>query len=375
MLVSCRMVDDLRMIFFKHSIDSMGISHRTDQHYQVQFRIIPLQFLLNVIGIVFINIKDDQLLRLMSCDLTAKLASDGTASSCDQHDFSRHIPHDTLHLSINGFSSQQILNLHIAELGDTDLSVYQLIDSWQYLQLAACLTADIQQFLNLSMRCRRNGDHNLINMIFLCQTTDILSVTCYQHTAQILSDLARIIIHQATHILLYELAVLQFLQQGIASLTGSHDHGVGLAFLDQSLLLLTEVSKYPISKSEYRDSCCQHNKVHKRITSRKAKPHQSHTDRLGHCGHQARHNNIYQIRCTGIFPDSLIQPKSGKHDHCKDQIHRQILENILNKLNGLRFKEQIIPHIDSQRTCCRDDQHVHQHQQYDPKYHFFILVF
>ena len=111
----------------------MSISHRTDQHYQIQFRIIPLQFLLNVIGIIFINIKDDQLLGLMSCDLTAKLASNGTASTGDQHYLSRHIPHDTLHLSVNGFSSQQILNLHIAELGDTDLPVHQLIDSWQHL--------------------------------------------------------------------------------------------------------------------------------------------------------------------------------------------------------------------------------------------------
>ena len=353
----------------------MSISHRTNQHYQIQFRIIPLQLLLNVIGIIFINIKDDQLLGLMSCDLTAKLASNGTSPTGDQNYLSGYIPHDTLHLSVNGFSSQQILNLHIAELGDTDLSVHQLINTRQHLQLTACLTADIQQFLNLSMRCRRNGDHDLINMVFLCQSADILSITCYQNTSQILSNLARIIIHQTAYILLYELAVLQFLQQCIARLTGADDHGIGLALLDQSLLLLSEISKNPISKSKYRDSCCQHSKVHKRITSRKAKPHQSHTDRLGHCRHQTCQNNIYQIRCTGIFPDPLIQPKNGKHDHCKDQIHRQILEDILNKLNGLRLKKQIVPHVDSQWTCCGDDQHIHQHQQYDPEYQFFILVF
>ena len=192
----------------------------------------------------------------MSCDLTAKLASNGTASTGDQHYLSRHIPHDTLHLSVNGFSSQQILNLHIAELGDTDLSVHQLINTRQHLQLTACLTADIQQFLNLSMRCRRNGDHDLINMVFLCQSADILSIASYENTAQILSNLARIIIHQAAYILLYELAVLQFLQQSIARLTGADDHGIGLAFLDQPLLLLTEVSDDPIGKSEYGNSRC-----------------------------------------------------------------------------------------------------------------------
>ena len=212
-------------------------------------------------------------------------------------------------------------------------------------------------------------------MIFLCQTADILAVTCYQNTSQILSNLARIIIHQATHILLYKLAVLQLLQQRITSLTGTHNHGIGLAFLNQSLLLLTEISKNPIGKAKYRDTCCQHRKVHKRITSRKTKSHQSHADRLRHRRYQTRHNNIYQIRCTGIFPDSLIQPKSGKHNHCKDQIHRKILEDILNKLNGLRIKEQIVPHIDGQRTRCGDDQHIHQHQQYDPEYQSFILIF
>ena len=212
-------------------------------------------------------------------------------------------------------------------------------------------------------------------MVFLCQSADILSITCYQYAAQILSNLARIIIHQATHILLYKLAVLQLLQQCITSLTGADDHGIGLAFLDQSLLLLSEISKDPIGKSEYGNSRCQHSKVHKGITSRKPKSHQHHANRLSRCRHQTRHNNIYQIRCAGIFPDSLIQPKSGKHDHCKDQIHRQILEDILNKLNGLRLKEQIVSHVDSQWTCCGDDQHIHQHQQYDPEYQFFILVF
>ena len=63
MLVSCCMVDDLRMIGLEHLEDfSENLVTEPMMHIQLQVRIFLFQLLLNVVGIVLIYIKDDQLL-------------------------------------------------------------------------------------------------------------------------------------------------------------------------------------------------------------------------------------------------------------------------------------------------------------------------
>ena len=67
----CRMIDDLRTVLFEDTVDTVLITYRTDQHHQVKLRLFPLQFLLDIICIVLIDVEDDQLLRTVLCDLSA----------------------------------------------------------------------------------------------------------------------------------------------------------------------------------------------------------------------------------------------------------------------------------------------------------------
>ena len=77
-------------------------------------------------------------------NLTAELASDGAASSRDQHLFTLHVGEDGIKVYLNGVSSEEILHLHIAELADTDFPVYQLIHAGQGTELTVGLFTDIQ---------------------------------------------------------------------------------------------------------------------------------------------------------------------------------------------------------------------------------------
>ena len=88
------MIYDLRLVGFKYPVDPFAVADGADQYLQVQVRITGLQFLLNVICVIFINIEDHQKLRLMTCDLTAELASDGTAAACYQDPFALQILKD-----------------------------------------------------------------------------------------------------------------------------------------------------------------------------------------------------------------------------------------------------------------------------------------
>ena len=83
-LMSCRVVNHIGLIFCEHLIDSSAISDRADQHLQIEFRIFIPKLKSNGVSIVFINIEDDQLLRIVLGNLSAKFASDRTTASCDR---------------------------------------------------------------------------------------------------------------------------------------------------------------------------------------------------------------------------------------------------------------------------------------------------
>ena len=59
MLVGRRMVYDVGTVFLKHRLDPVGVPDRADEHHQVQVRILFLQLQLDVVGVVFVNIKDN----------------------------------------------------------------------------------------------------------------------------------------------------------------------------------------------------------------------------------------------------------------------------------------------------------------------------
>ena len=71
--MGCRMKNNIRSIMLHDAFNSTCISNRTYQYFQLQIWILTNQLLLNVIGIVLIDIKNDQLFRFMTCDLSARM--------------------------------------------------------------------------------------------------------------------------------------------------------------------------------------------------------------------------------------------------------------------------------------------------------------
>ena len=79
----------------------------------------------------------------MSGDLPAQLASDRTASACDQNHFSVQILKDLIQIHLDRLSSQQVLDCNLLHVTDCNLSVSQLVYARQNLQFTACLLTDI----------------------------------------------------------------------------------------------------------------------------------------------------------------------------------------------------------------------------------------
>ena len=85
MLMCGRMIDDVRVIFCENLEDSAGIPNRTDKHSKLQFRKVLPKFQLYAIRIIFINIKNNELLRIVSGNLPAKLRAYASSAAGDQY--------------------------------------------------------------------------------------------------------------------------------------------------------------------------------------------------------------------------------------------------------------------------------------------------
>ena len=98
MLVGSRMVFDVRAVRLKLRLNPVGIPDRTDENRQIQLRKRPLQLLLQIIGIILINVEDNQLPGLVACNLAAQLASDGSTSSGYKDDLVLYISHNLIQI-------------------------------------------------------------------------------------------------------------------------------------------------------------------------------------------------------------------------------------------------------------------------------------
>ena len=85
MLMCGCMKNNFGPVFSKNSHDPLLIPYRTDQHDQIQLWISELKLHLQFIGVVFINIKNDQLFWMISGNLSAQFAADGATAAGDQY--------------------------------------------------------------------------------------------------------------------------------------------------------------------------------------------------------------------------------------------------------------------------------------------------
>ena len=226
MLVGCGMVDDFRAVGAENLLHAIGVPHRGNEHFQVQFRIFPHQLLLDVIGIVLVNVQDDQLPGLVLRNLPAQLAADGTAPACHHHHFAAHISHDFVYIDLNGFPAQQILYLHLLELGDGHIAVEQLVSPGDGPELAACLLADVQNLLPHLAVGGRDGEDNLVNPVFLHRVHNPVPSPNDGNPPQKLPMAARLVIDDAPHPQVDVLAHLDFLQNHVRRRSCANHHHI-----------------------------------------------------------------------------------------------------------------------------------------------------
>ena len=224
MLMRSCMIDNIRSVFCKNTVDFSTVSHRTNQNNQIQIRVFMLQFLLDIVCIIFIDIKNDQSLYSICCNLTAQLTSDASASSSDKDNFIIHISFYGLCLDIDRFSAKQVFNLHIAKLLNADIPIHKLIYPRKNLQICIGILTNSKDRLDLFLFGTWHCQNNLINLIFFYIFQNFISATHYFYTVDISSGFSRIVIDDTANLCIELFTHFKFLHHNIARLSRTDDH-------------------------------------------------------------------------------------------------------------------------------------------------------
>ena len=224
MLVRRRMEHDFRPVLAEHHIEARRITHRTDQNDKVQRRIFPLELHLDVIRIVFINIKNQKLLRIALRNLPAQLAADRSAAARHHDDLAGNILADLVDVDLDRLAPQKILNLHLLELADTDVFVDQLVHTRNCLHLALRRAADLEDLLSNLRAATRDRIDDFVDIILLDHFRNVIPVADNAHAAKHFPELRRVVVDQADDTARKELAVRKFADQHSARFAGADDH-------------------------------------------------------------------------------------------------------------------------------------------------------
>ena len=223
-LVRRRVEYDLRPVFAQHNIQTRRIAYRTDQNDKVQRRIFPLKLHLDVIRIVFINIKNQKLLRVALRNLPAQLAADRSAAARHHDDLAGNILADLVDVDLDRLAPQKILDLDLLELADADVFVDQLVHAGDCLHLALRRAADLEDLLSNLRAAARDRIDDFVDVILLDHFRNVVPVADNAHAAEHFPELRRVVVDQADDTAGKKLAVCKLADQHSARLAGADDH-------------------------------------------------------------------------------------------------------------------------------------------------------
>ena len=86
--------DDVGTVLVKNIVNTALVTHGADKHHEIEFGMLPPQLHLELIGVIFVYVEDDEGLGLLCRRLTAQLAADAAAAARNQNDLVLYVAGD-----------------------------------------------------------------------------------------------------------------------------------------------------------------------------------------------------------------------------------------------------------------------------------------
>ena len=362
MLVGSCVENNMGTIGIHHRIHTGSIAYGTDQNRQIQIRILPLQFQLNIVGIVFIDVKNHQFFRIIFGDLTAKLGANRAATAGNHDTLTGDVLSNLFPVNLDRITAQQVLHFHIAQTADLHFPVDQLIDAGNHLDLTAGCTADIQNLLFRLSVAGRDRIDDLLNIILLDCRGNILSAADNGNTLQNAVLLRHIIVDQADNFVVHQTTVANLTDQRTAGFTGTDDHHIlsapGTAAVGNLDLQLPQeaVRKAQTNRTNKAEQHAQKIKGQGHLHRQQCRHQQAGNSQENICQNDAEH-----FIDTDKTPNTLIQTKYCKaHQRQRDPRADHGAEKC-HILRGDCTEGKLITYQQSRKKRHGNAKNIHEH--------------
>ena len=157
--------------------------------------ILTNKFLLNFIGIIFINIKYDEFFRRKLCYLTAKFRTDWTATACYKNSLSGNISTIFFGIKDNRFSAKQVLDFYLSDFWCYWCTIFdKAIYIWNNLYFKVSLCTNIKYAFLICKVYLWDCEKDNFNILTLTYFWNIICWTFYFDTADSASDFFWVVI-------------------------------------------------------------------------------------------------------------------------------------------------------------------------------------
>ena len=136
-------VDDLRVVFLEEVEHLPAVADGADEHLEVKVRVFLPELELDTVRVVFVDVEDDELLRLVACDLPAEFRSNASTTACHEDCFSGNELEDFGEIGTDRLTAEEVFDGDVPHLGDADLAGDELVHAGELLQLAAGFLTDV----------------------------------------------------------------------------------------------------------------------------------------------------------------------------------------------------------------------------------------
>ena len=225
-LVRRGVVDDVGLVFLEHAEDPAAVPDRTDEHHEIEVRVLFLQFELHGVGVVLVYVEYDELLRRVVGDLAAELAADRSAAARDEDGLAGDEPEDLLHVGDYRLAAEQVLDLDVLHGADGDVPQHQLVHPRQVLELAAGLLAYVEQVAARSGVGRRYGYVDLADPVFLDHPHYVVAAAGHRHAVDVPAPLVGVVVDEAADVVLDRRDAADIAQDHLPRRAGADDHHV-----------------------------------------------------------------------------------------------------------------------------------------------------
>lgn len=324
-LMRGRMEDHVRLILLHHTADTVRVSAGADEGHEVQLRVLHDELLLDAVRVVLIDVEDNELLRLVACDLTAELGADRSATAGDEDGLPLDHAEDFFVVDFDRLTTEEIEDVDVAELADTDFAVDELVDARNGLQLTATLLTDVEDLRAFCSGRGRDRIDDFRDLVLLYGVEDIVSGTDDRDAVEDAALLVQVVVDQADRIALQVLTGEELLDEHAASIARADDHHA-LAWLAALPLAGDTVEETDEAVKE------AHAGVHHEaeavpddvVGSWHVHVHEEHAERIQYEEYQVGADHVEELDEACEVPDAVVQAEEVEHrDGADDKVgHR-----------------------------------------------------